>query len=73
MIDFFPVSGTLPIPANATSGFVDVSVCGGDARGEPNQVFYLDLSAPVGTTIADARGVATIKDAFPSAPKLRLP
>ena len=70
-IDYFPVSGTLSIPAGGTSGVVNVSICGGDARGEPNQTFYLDLSSPVGTTILDARGAATIRDAFP--PRLRLP
>lgn len=70
-IDYFPASGTLSIPAGSTSGVVNVSICGGDARGEPNQTFYLDLSSPVGTTILDARGAATIRDAFP--PQLRLP
>jgi hypothetical protein len=70
IIDYFPASGTLPIPAGATSGHADVRICGGDARGEPNQSFYLDLSSPVGTTISDARGVVTIRDAIP---KLSLP
>lgn len=63
LIDYLSRTGTLRIPAGATSGSVDVTICGGDSSSEGTETFHLDLSNPVGTTIADARGTATIRNA----------
>jgi hypothetical protein len=65
LIDYLSRTGSLPIPAGTTSGFVDVTVCGGDSSSEGNETFHLDLSNPVGTTIADSRGTDTIRTAAP--------
>lgn len=62
LIDYLSRTGSLAIAAGATSGFVDVTICGGDSTSEGSETFHLDLSNPTGTTIADARGTATIKN-----------
>jgi hypothetical protein len=60
-VDYFPVSGTLTIPAGQTSGQVLVFVeC--DAEVEGSETFNLVLSSPSNATIADDTGVATIAD-----------
>lgn len=63
LIDYLSRSGVLRIPANTPSGVVDVTICGGDSTSEGSESFHLDLSNPVGTTIADTRGTATIRNA----------
>ena len=59
--DYVRDSGTLTIPAGATSGSVTVRTYE-DSTVEPAEVFYVDLSSPVGATIADTRGQVTILD-----------
>ena len=71
LIDYMSRTGVLSIPANIPSGSVDVTICGGDSTGEGNETFHLDLSNPVGTTIADPRGTATIRNAAPL--QIRMP
>lgn len=59
--DYVRDSGTLTIPAGATSGLITVRTYE-DTTLEPSEVFYVDLSSPVGATIADSRGQVTILD-----------
>jgi hypothetical protein len=62
LIDYLSRTGVVTIPANSLSGSVSVTICGGDSTSEGSETFHLDLSSPVGTTIADSRGTATIKN-----------
>jgi subtilisin family serine protease len=57
--DYVPASGTLTIPAGATSGNIVVSI-NGDLLPEPSETFTVTLSTPGGATIADGTGVGTI-------------
>ena len=57
--DFTSTSGTLTIPAGATSRTISVTVRG-DTRIESTETFFLNLSNAVGATLADNRGVGTI-------------
>jgi len=57
--DYVTKSGSLNFAAGVTSMAVTV-VIKGDTRAELNEVFYVDLSAPVGATIAKSRGTGTI-------------
>lgn len=59
--DYVRNSGTLTIPAGATSGSITVQTYE-DTSLESSEVFYVDLSSPVGATIADSRGQVTILD-----------
>ena len=59
--DYTPVSGTLTIPAGSTSRTVTVPVRG-DTIDENNETFNLNLSGASGASIADSRGVGTIRD-----------
>jgi hypothetical protein len=59
--DYAPVSGTLTIPAGSTSRTVTVPVRG-DTIDENNETFNLNLSSASGASIADSRGVGTIRD-----------
>ncbi len=55
--DFTAVSGTLTIPANQTSSYIDVIVKGDSLR-QAEQAFYLELSSPV-NAILKGSGKAT--------------
>jgi hypothetical protein len=57
--DFVWASGTLTIPAGQISGTVTVNVRG-DTADEPDEIFYVNLSAPNGAMLADAQGLGTI-------------
>src|SRR5206468_9197549 len=57
--DYQAASGTLTILAGQTSGTVTVLV-NGDRLPEPNETFFVNLSAPTNATIADGRGMGTI-------------
>ncbi|HEV7459709.1 MAG TPA: Calx-beta domain-containing protein [Solirubrobacteraceae bacterium] len=59
--DYMPVSGTLTIPAGSTSRTVTVPVRG-DTIDENTETFNLNLSSASGASIADSRGVGTIRD-----------
>jgi subtilisin family serine protease len=54
-------STTVTIPAGSASAQVAVTV-NGDSAIEPNETFSLNLTNPVGATIADGKGVGTILD-----------
>jgi hypothetical protein len=63
MIDYQARSGTLQFPSGVVRKTVTTNVCGGDSSSEGNETFFLDLSnVSPGTAIADARGIATIRD-----------
>ena len=61
--DYLPKSGSLVFPAGALSGNIAVTIAGDNAN-EPNETFFVDLSAPVNATIAAGRGtgIGTIRD-----------
>lgn len=60
-VDFVPASGTLTIPAGATSGTVTVQVVG-NTTVDGNRTFSVQLSGPENATIANGSGIATIID-----------
>lgn len=59
--DFTARSGTLTIPAGATTAAVGVPLID-DSADEPSEGFGLRLSAPVNATLGDAAATATILD-----------
>jgi CSLREA domain-containing protein len=60
--DYAATAGqTLTIPAGATTGTISVALLA-DAVVEGNEDFFVDLSAPLHATIADAQGRGTILD-----------
>ena len=70
MIDYMAPTGVLIFPPKTVQRFVDITVCG-DSGNEGSEYFYLDLSNPIGTTIADPRATITIRNAsVPTLPRL---
>lgn len=59
--DYNATSGTVTFPAGTTSADVVVQVIG-DTTDEPDETFFVNLSNPVGGTIADDQGKGTIID-----------
>ena len=59
--DFIGKSGKIRFAGNRLSKTLSVTVVG-DTLDESSESFFVDLSAPVGATIADDRGEATITD-----------
>jgi len=57
--DYRATSGTLTFPPGSTTQAIAVPVAGND-RGGSGRTFFVDLSAPVGATLAAARGTGTI-------------
>jgi hypothetical protein len=57
--DYVATSGTLTFPAGTTTKTVPVTV-NGDTTVEANETFVVNLSVPVGATLADAQGTGTI-------------
>ncbi len=57
--DYTAGNGTLTFPAGTTSRTIPVAIRG-DTTVEGKELFYVDLSAPSGASIADARGVGSI-------------
>ena len=57
--DYVAASGTVSFAAGETSKSVSV-VVNGDVKVEADEVFYVNLSTPVGGTIADSQGIGTI-------------
>ncbi|MGN6136988.1 MAG: Calx-beta domain-containing protein [Aureliella sp.] len=55
--DYSATSGALTFPAGQTRRTISLSIAG-DRKREPNETFSVQLSSPVGATIAD--GVATV-------------
>jgi probable HAF family extracellular repeat protein len=59
--DYDAASGTVTIPAGRTTWAVYVTVRG-DRKKEPDEVFYVNLSKPIGATIGDAQAAGTIRN-----------
>jgi hypothetical protein len=59
--DFNAASGTITFAPGQTSRTILVQTKD-DAAGESTETFTVNLSSPVGATIADGQGVATIRD-----------
>ena len=60
--DYTAISGTVTFNPGVVSQTVTVQVVG-DTIAEPNEVFYVDLSAPTGgAALLKSRGVGTIRD-----------
>ena len=59
--DYAAATGTLVIPAGATTSSITVNV-NGDLSDEPNERFEVRLSEPSNVELADAVGVGTIVD-----------
>jgi hypothetical protein len=57
--DFVAASGSLGFTPGQTSKLVNVTV-NGDTQFEPNEIFAVNLSSPLGATFADFQGVGTI-------------
>jgi Calx-beta domain len=62
--DYASTSGTLSFAPGELSKQVSVAVVG-DTLDEPHETYTLNLSNPLGATIADARGAGTILDNDP--------
>ena len=56
--DYTAISGTVLIPAGATSKTFTVSITG-DSVSEPDETLFVNLTSPVNATIADAQAVGT--------------
>ncbi|MGQ0621593.1 MAG: Calx-beta domain-containing protein [Panacagrimonas sp.] len=59
--DYHAGSGTVSFGAGERVKSVD-TVVRGDTTGEPNETFFVNLSNPVGATIADGHGIGTIRN-----------
>jgi hypothetical protein len=62
--DYLAASGTLTFSPGELSKQVTVAVVG-DTLDEPHETYALDLSNPLGATVADGRGAGTILDNDP--------
>jgi plastocyanin len=59
--DYTASSGTVIFPAGSTVQIVEIPIVN-DALPEGGETFFVNLTNPVGATIADPQGVATIRD-----------
>jgi beta-glucanase (GH16 family) len=57
--DYTASSGTLTIPAGQTEAYVDVPIKGDSLR-QADQIFYVNLSAPVNATLGTSQATGTI-------------
>jgi len=64
--DYLACSGTVVLPAGATTAPISCEVLG-DLKDEPNETFSVVLSNPVNVVMTDAQGQATIVDDDPMA------
>ena len=64
--DYTAGSGTVTFAAGDLAKTVTVLV-NGDIAAEPNETFYVNLSSPLGGTLADSQGVGTIQNDDPPA------
>ena len=72
--DFVAISNQVfSIPAGQTSVTVPVTI-NGDTTFEPNETFFINLSSPVGATLADSQGQGTIAndDSAPVIPTISI-
>ena len=63
--DYVGGAGTLTFAPGTTSQVISGAITG-DLLDEANETFFVNLSAPVNATIADAQGVITINDNDPT-------
>ncbi|MEX2551895.1 MAG: CAP domain-containing protein [Actinomycetota bacterium] len=61
LLDYTPKSGTVTIPAGQTTSTISIPITRDRVR-EPNEVFKVNLSSPVGATISDSQGLGTIRN-----------
>ena len=59
--DYTAVSGTLTIPVNQFTGYIDVIVTADSLR-QDDQTFTLELSSPVNATLSTTRATGTIQN-----------
>lgn len=59
--DYESTSGTVVIPAGATTATIDVVILG-DELDEPTETFFVNLSNPSGAVVTDAQGEGRIVD-----------
>ncbi len=64
-LDYTAASGTVTFPPMDTSETISVDVLG-DLLDEPDQTFFVNLSAPINGAITDNQGVGTITDDDPT-------
>ena len=63
--DYLDLSGTITFSAGTISQFINVPVLG-DLLDEPDQeTFFIDLSAPINSSLGDSHGIGTISDNDP--------
>lgn len=62
LIDYMSKRGQLEFASGEVTKSVTTTICGGDSTSEGSETFFLDLTNATGTTIADPRGVATIRN-----------
>ena len=60
-VDYQAVSSTLTFPVGTLTQLISVPVMG-DTLIEPNETFFVNLSAPVNATLSRSQGVGTIVD-----------
>lgn len=59
--DYTNQPGTITFAAGETTRMITIPIID-DAINEPTEIFFVDLSSPVGATIADNQGIVTITD-----------
>lgn len=59
--DYTAVSGTLTIPANQSTGHIDV-IATADSLRQNDQTFTLELSSPVNATLSNSQATGTIQN-----------
>ncbi len=62
--DFLATNGTLTFGPGVTSRTITVQVVG-DGKRAPDEIFFVQLTNPVGTTLLDGRGKGTIRNDDP--------
>ena len=62
--DYQAASGTLTFAPGETSKTITVAV-NGDRLGEPDETFFVNLTAATGATISDGQGIGTIREDEP--------
>ncbi len=60
-VDYIATSGTVTFAPGQTTATVTVTI-NADSLNEPDELFYLQLSAPLGGTLGTARGTGTIRN-----------
>ena len=61
-VDYVGTSGTLTFPANDSNSQTITVLVSGDTDVESNEIFFIDLSNAIGSTISDSQAQGTIID-----------